>query len=86
MTDQEQPPNSALNVKLDYIQRDINEIKGDVKDIKKDYVSRMEFIETIKVIKEDLSSHKKLVYGLISILGVATVGAIVQAIMKLILK
>jgi hypothetical protein len=70
----DQPSNSALEVKLDYLQRDIREIKSDVKEIKNDYVSRREFesrflesdnsvTERFKPIKEDVSFLKKVVYS-----------------------
>lgn len=78
----EQPPNSALNVKLDYIQRDINEIKGDVKEIKNDYVSRREFNETLKTLREEISPLKKFVYGIISVIGLAVIGAIIQLVIN----
>lgn len=39
----EVPTNDVLNVKLDYIQKDIAVIKADVKEIKADYVTRREF-------------------------------------------
>lgn len=82
MTDIEQPSNSALNVKLDYIQRDINEIKADVKDIKKEYVSRMEFNEAMKSMREEIAPLKKFVYAIISILGVAVIGALLNMVLK----
>lgn len=95
MSDIEQPPNSALNVKLDYIQRDINEIKGDVKDMKKDYVSRREFSDSLKdlgdktethfiVIEDRVGKLYSIVYWFMGLLGTATfVSLITPAIIRL---
>lgn len=82
MTDQEQPPNSALDVKLDYIQRDIREIKGDIKEIKNEYVPHREFEEAIKVIKDDISYYKKLLYGVFAVFATAIATAIAKLIIK----
>ncbi len=78
----EQPPNAALNVKLDYIQRDINEIKGDVKEIKNDYVSRREFNDTLKSLREEIAPLKKFVYGIISVIGLTVMGAIINLVIN----
>ncbi len=78
----DQPPNSALNVKLDYMQRDIKEIKDDVKDIKNEYVSRREFTDSVKAIREEISPLKKFVYAIISVLGIAVLGAILNMVLK----
>jgi hypothetical protein len=43
MDNEQQPPNSSLDVKLDYIQRGITEIKGDIKEIKSDYMTSREY-------------------------------------------
>lgn len=40
--------NSTIDVKLNYIQRDLNVILADVKEIKKDYVTRREFENSTK--------------------------------------
>lgn len=53
---------------ISYIKRDVAEIKTKLDD---DYVTRAEF-EPIK----------KVVYGLISVLGLATIGAILKLIIR----
>lgn len=93
MTDIEQPPNSALNVKLDYIQRDINEIKGDVKSIKSDYVSRREFETEFKDIETRLQAQfasvnekvallNRVLYWMITLLAGATGVSLLRLIIK----
>jgi len=44
----DQPTNSILELKLDYITKDIKEIKADIKEMKGDYLSRREFEEKSK--------------------------------------
>lgn len=78
----QQPPNSALDVKLDYLQRDVREIKSDIKEIKNDYVARREFNETIKDVRESIKPLKQFVYGIITIMGVAIIGALLNLILK----
>ncbi len=79
---QEQPPNSTLNVKIDYIQRDIQEIKQVVKEIQSDFVSRREFNESLKAIRDEISPLKRFIYGIITVIGVAVVGALLNLILK----
>lgn len=51
------PSNSVLEVKLDYIQKDIAVIKSDVKEIKSDYVTRREFENNLR----DLAAKTTLI-------------------------
>jgi len=48
----DQPTNSILEVKLDYITKDIHEMKSDIKEMKGDYLSRREFEERSKATEE----------------------------------
>lgn len=82
MAEVEQPPNSALNVKLDYIQRDVTEIKGDIKDVKKDYISRREFTDALTALRDEIAPLRKFVYAIISVFGVAVIGAILSLVLK----
>lgn len=82
MEDNQQPPNSALDVKLDYIQRDIGEIKRDIKEIKSDYISRREFEDVIKTVREEFAPYKKFIIAIISLFGVAIVGALLNLVIK----
>jgi predicted nucleic acid-binding Zn-ribbon protein len=64
------------------IKVNMNEVKVDIKEIKNDKVSRRELNEAIKAINDELQPLKKFVYGLISIMGIAFVGAILKVIIK----
>ncbi len=88
MSDIEQPPNSALSVKLDYMQRDIGEIKSDVKSIKSDYISRREHDQDIKELSDKTTTHfgvvedrvnkiYSIVYWFMGLLGTATFASVV---------
>ncbi len=61
-------PKSAIQITLEYIQRDIGEIKS---KLDKEYVTKTEF-EPIK----------KLAYGMVSIFLIAIVGAIIGLVIK----
>ena len=54
--------------KLDYIQRDLAEIKG---KLERDYVTKDEF-----------DPIKKVVYGLVSIMLVALIGSVLSLVIK----
>lgn len=96
------PKQSSADVKLDYMQRDIHEIKGDVKDIKNDYVSRreftdsntnlkkefsdantlirQEFLDAVKDVKNDIALPKKIIYGGVTVIVLAVLGAIIELV------
>lgn len=72
-------------VTLDYIKRDITEIKTDIKEQKNSYIPRGEFEEAIKshanfVTKTEFDPYKK---GLIAVAS-AVVLAVVNSILELI--
>lgn len=54
---QEQPNNEVLAVKLDYIREDIKIIKGDIKEIKSDFIARREFNDYKKEINSELIAN-----------------------------
>jgi hypothetical protein len=64
----EKSQQSSIDVKLDYIQRDISDIK---QTLKQDYITREEF-----------DPIKKLVYGTVSIFLITIVGAIAALVLK----
>lgn len=89
----QQPNNSVLEVKLDYIQKDIKVIKEDVKEIKNDYLTRREFgdyRDEIKDIYEDhelrlrdqetFVSNLKGKYVILAIVGMALVSVAVSVV------
>jgi len=59
---------TSITVQLDYIQRDIAEIK---ESLKADYTKREEFLPV-----------KNIVYGMISVILVAVVGALIALVIK----
>lgn len=61
--------NAILSTNIDFIKRDIGEIKDALRGLSGQYVTRVEF-EPIK----------RIVYGLITVLGLATMGAIFKLI------
>lgn len=80
--------NETANIKAS-----ISEIKGDMKEIKNDFVNRREFNEGIKSVREeadaankavkaDIQPLKKFVYGVISIMGAVILGALLNQIIK----
>lgn len=79
--EQDQPSNSVLEVKLTYISKDIGEIKTDIKEIKSDYVSRREFTDGLETIRGEIAPLKKIVYGLITLVMIAVLGAVVNLVL-----
>lgn len=80
--------NETANIKAS-----IGEIKGDMKEIKNDFVSRREHNDSIKATKEESAAAiaivkgeigplKKFVYGVISIMGAIILGALLNVIIK----
>lgn len=45
---------NSVDVKLDYIQRDIRDIKSDVSTIKNDFVTRREFVDGMKNLRDEI--------------------------------
>lgn len=87
----ENPSNSILEVKLDYIQKDLAVIKGDVKEIKADFISRREFDADLKdlgiqnslrfaAIEDKVSILNRVLYGMVGLLGTATIISILKLI------
>lgn len=51
MTQPEPQFQNSVDVKLDYLQRDLREVKADVKDIKNDSISRREYTDGLNTIR-----------------------------------
>lgn len=62
---------ALLGLDIGYIKRDIAEIKESIKSLSGEYITRGEF-----------QPVQRIVYGLISVLGIATFGAIIKLILK----
>ena len=52
----EQPNNAVLEVKLDYISKDITVIKSDIKEIKSDFIARREFNDTVSTLRKQITN------------------------------
>lgn len=87
------PTNAALEVKLDYIQRDISVIKTDIKEIKNDYVSRREFDNKITEVQNSFNERmteitdkvtllNKVLYGIVGLLGTTAIISLFKLIIK----
>jgi hypothetical protein len=63
------------------IKSNMAEIKGDIKEIKNDFVSRREFNEALKEIRIQISPLRKILYGMIGVVGVAVLGAILRLVL-----
>lgn len=85
--------NEVLAVKLDYIQKDLNAIKEDIRDIKNENITRREFNEALVVIRREAETENKilkdslaLVWKVIYSLAALFLIAIAQSIIKLVIK
>jgi hypothetical protein len=80
----ETPTNQTIALTLEYIKKDIGEIKGDVKEMKSDYVSRREFDEKLKQIEdkfvERFTIPLKIIYTTGGIVGTSVLYAILKLI------
>lgn len=85
--------NEVLSVKLDFMQKDIAVIKGDVKEIKSDFVSRREFAEKtkeeldknearFKVGEDKVGKLYSIVYWFAAVSGLATFASLAKYIYK----
>lgn len=93
MADIEQTTNTVLAVKLDYMQKDIFEIKTDVKELRGEYISRREATQLAKELEEKTSARfvvgeervsrlYSIVYWFMGILGTATLVSFFKLIFK----
>lgn len=76
---------AVINAKLDSITSDVTEIKSDVKDLREKTVSRRELNEVketmrSKVSKKEFETIKVLVYGFVSLILVAVIGALISQV------
>lgn len=70
---------AVMGEKINTIQRDIQEIKGDIKSQGTAYVSRQEF-ETFKA--GDFANIKRLVYGAVGLLATAFLLGIINFFLR----
>lgn len=63
------------------IKGSITEIKTDIREIKADFVNRREFNDGLGAIRSELNPLKKIIYGLVSVILIAVIGAIVQLVL-----
>lgn len=85
--------NTVLAVKLDFMQKDVNEIKADVKEMKSEYIPRREALSIAKELSEKTEARfvvgeervnrlYSIVYWFMGILGTATVVSLFKLIFK----
>jgi hypothetical protein len=72
---------TSVDVKLDYIQRDITKIQLDIGIIKNDFVSRREFKEGLTEIRNEYGPIKKVLYWIMGAIGLTVVGALMKLIL-----
>lgn len=73
---------NSVDVKLDYIQRDIREIKSDITVVKNDFVNRREFTEGLNEVRSEIEPLKKILYGSIALGGTIILGAIFKLVLE----
>lgn len=64
------------------IKSNISEIKGDIKEIKNDFVSRRELKEAIKMVNDEINPLRKAIYGFVTLIVVAVIGAVIKLVVK----
>lgn len=64
------------------IKQSMAEIKGDIKEIKNDFINRREFTDAISEIHNEISPLKKWIYGFMSTIGIAVLAAILKTVIK----
>lgn len=64
------------------IKSSMSEMKGDLKEIKNDFVNRREFTEKLGEVNGTIDLLKKIVYGTIGTVGVAIIYAVLRLILK----
>lgn len=69
--------NETANIKASLL-----EMKGDIKEIKNDFVSRREFNEVTMDIKNSISPLKKWMYGLMSAIGLSVLAGLLKLVIK----
>lgn len=62
------------------INKSINRIESDIKDIKNDYVNRREFTEGLETVRSEVQPLKKFIYGLIAVVLLAFIGAVINLV------
>lgn len=64
------------------IKATVNEIKTTVKEIQNNYITRREHDSDLSAIREEISPIRKFVYGLISVVLLAVIGAVLALVVR----
>lgn len=70
---------ALINNNIGYIQRDITEIKTDIKGLAGNYLTKKEFEDFLS---QDYANIKRLVYGAAGVILLAFLGAVASLIIK----
>jgi len=73
---------NSVDVKLDYLQRDMREIKGDIKDIKNDFINRREFTEGLNEVRNQIAPIRKALYWAAAVVGASILGALLRLVIQ----
>jgi len=79
---EETPTNGVLEVKLDYVLRDISIIKTDLKEIKQDFITRREFETSNFEINEKIKFLNRSVWSVVGTVFTAVGIAMLRLIIK----
>ena len=60
----------------------VGEIKIDLRSIRDDYITRREFGESLGTLQDQLTPIKRLMYGLMTAIGLTILGALFKLILK----
>lgn len=67
---------------IQYIKSDVSEIKDSLKTIKDDFVTHVEFAESLKNLEEQMKPMKNILYGLIAAIVLAVIGGVLDLVIK----
>lgn len=99
MPETEQPNNAVLEVKIDYLLKDVQTIKTDVKEIKNDYLTRREYADSNREMSKIQNDHEtrtrkietfisnlKGKYAMLAVLGMLIVGIVGSVVGSSVIK
>lgn len=70
---------AVISKDIEYIKKDVGEIKDGIKNLSGYFVSKQEFNDFVK---GEFATVKKIVYGFVSMILVAVVGAILALVLN----
>lgn len=73
---------ALINNDIKHIKDDTSEIKVSMNEIKENYVTHVEFNDSIKLLQEQMKPIKNIVYGLVT----AILLAVIYGVMELVIK